>query len=145
VAFRGQFEHSLDAKDRLTIPAKFRAALADGVVLSKGIDSCVWIQTEASFDAMSDRYIAPHSPFGEGGRDMRRLINASAFDDGLDSAGRVKVPKLLKDHAGLDGNCIVIGAGDYLEIWNGDAWQKKSEELDREAATIAEGISRSSE
>ena len=105
----------------------------------------VWIQTEASFDAMSDRYIAPHSPFGEGGRDMRRLINASAFDDGLDSAGRVKVPKLLKDHAGLDGNCIVIGAGDYLEIWNGDAWEKKSEELDREAATIAEGISRSSE
>ena len=69
----------------------------------------------------------------------------SSKADGLDSAGRVKVPKLLKDHAGLDGNCIVIGAGDYLEIWNGDAWQKKSEELDREAATIAEGISRSSE
>ena len=64
MAFRGLYEHSLDSKDRLTVPSRFRAALSDGVVLSKGFDPCVWVHTTAEFEQLSDRFLSPHSPFG---------------------------------------------------------------------------------
>ena len=74
MAFRGLYEHSLDSKDRLTVPSRFRAALSDGVVLSKGFDPCVWVHTTAEFEQLSDRFLSPHSPFG---RDARRCAAAS--------------------------------------------------------------------
>jgi MraZ protein len=141
VAFRGIYEHSLDSKDRLTVPSRFRAALSDGVVLSKGFDPCVWVQTTAEFEQLSDRFLAPHSPFGRDARLLRRRFHGGSFDETLDSAGRIRLPKPLIEHAGLDGPCVVTGAGEYLEIWNADAWAKQEEELDAAAAEIAEGLS----
>lgn len=140
MAFRGIYEHSLDSKDRLTVPARFRAALADGVVLSKGFDPCVWLQTTAAFEQLSERFLTPHSPFGRDARRLRRRFHGTSFDEELDSAGRIRVPKLLIDHAGLTGACVVIGAGEYLEIWDARAWAEQEEELDREAPAIAEGL-----
>jgi MraZ protein len=141
VAFRGIYEHSLDSKDRLTVPSRFRAALSDGVVLSKGFDPCVWVQTTAEFEQLSDRFLAPHSPFGRDARLLRRRFHGGSFDETLDSAGRIRLPKSLIEHAGLDGPCVVTGAGEYLEIWNAEAWAKQEEELDAAAAEIAEGLS----
>lgn len=140
MAFRGLYEHSLDSKDRLTIPSRFRAALADGIVLSKGFDPCVWVHTTSEFEQLSDRFLSPHSPFGRDARQLRRRFHGGSFDEKLDSAGRIRVPKPLIEHAGLDGNCVVIGAGEYLEIWNADAWAKQEEELDAAAPEIAEGL-----
>ena len=88
MAFRGLYEHSLDSKDRLTVPSRFRAALSDGVVLSKGFDPCVWVHTTAEFEQLSDRFLAPHSPFGKDARSLRRRFHGGSFDDKLDSAGR---------------------------------------------------------
>ena len=140
VAFRGLYEHSLDTKDRLTVPSRFRSSLADGVVLSKGFDPCVWVHTTAEFEQLSDRFLSPHSPFGKDARALRRRFHGGSFDEKLDSAGRIRIPKPLIEHAGLDGNCVVIGAGEYLEIWNADAWAKQEEELDAAAPEIAEGL-----
>jgi len=140
VAFRGLYEHSLDSKDRLTVPSRFRASLADGIVLSKGFDPCVWVHTTGEFEQLSDRFLSPHSPFGRDARALRRRFHGGSFDEKLDSAGRIRVPKPLIEHAGLDGNCVVIGAGEYLEIWNADAWAKQEEELDAAAPEIAEGL-----
>ncbi len=140
VAFRGLYEHSLDSKDRLTVPSRFRASLSDGVVLSKGFDPCVWVHTTAEFEQLSDRFLSPHSPFGRDARQLRRRFHGGSFDEKLDSAGRIRVPKPLIEHAGLDGNCVVIGAGEYLEIWNADAWARQEEELDAAAPEIAEGL-----
>jgi MraZ protein len=145
LAFRGLYEHSLDAKDRLTVPARFRAALADGVVLSKGFDPCVWLHTTGEFEGLSERYLAPHSPFGRDARKLRRRFHGGSFDEKLDSAGRVRIPKPLLDHAGLTGACVVIGAGEYLEIWDAEAWAKQETELDAEAPEIAEGLSGAAE
>ena len=140
MAFRGVYEHSLDSKDRLTVPARFRAMLADGVVLSKSLDPCVWLYTPSEFESIAERYISPHSPFTPEARELRRRFHGGSFDETLDSAGRIRVPKPLIEHAGLDGNCVVIGAGEYLEIWNADAWAKQEEELDAAAPEIAEGL-----
>ena len=140
MAFRGHYEHSLDAKDRLTVPARFRSALADGVVLSKGFDPCVWLQTTAAFERLSDRFLSPHSPFGRDARRLRRRFHGGSFDEKLDSAGRVRIPKPLIEHAGLSGSCIVIGAGEYLEVWDAAAWARQEQELDDEAPEIAEGL-----
>lgn len=140
MAFRGIYEHSLDSKDRLTIPARFRAALADGVVLSKGFDPCIWVQTTEAFEKLSDRFLSPHSPFGSDARKLRRRFHGGSFDEDLDSAGRIRIPKPLIEHAGLSGRCVVIGAGEYLEIWDAEAWAKEEEALDEAAPEIAEGL-----
>jgi MraZ protein len=140
LAFRGLYEHSLDAKDRLTVPARFRSALADGVVLSKGFDTCVWLHTPGDFESLSDRFLAPLSPFGRDARRLRRRFHGGSFDERLDSAGRVRIPKPLIEHAELDGPCVVIGAGEYLEIWSASAWARQEAELDAEAPEIAEGL-----
>jgi MraZ protein len=141
VAFRGIYEHSLDSKDRLTIPSRFRAALSDGVVLSKGFDPCVWLHTTEEFEQLSDRFLAPHSPFGRDARRLRRRFHGGSFDETLDSAGRIRLPKPLIEHAALDGPCVVAGAGEYLEIWNAEDWAKQEAELDMEAPEIAESLS----
>jgi MraZ protein len=140
VAFRGLYEHSLDSKDRLTVPSRFRAALSDGVVLSKGFDPCVWVHTTEEFEQLSDRFLSPHSPFGRDARALRRRFHGGSFDEKLDSAGRIRVPKPLIEHAGLQGPCVVIGAGEYLEIWNAEAWARQEAELDSSAPEIAEGL-----
>jgi MraZ protein len=140
LAFRGLYEHSLDSKDRLTVPVRFRAALANGVVLSKGLDTCVDLYTPEAFERVSETYLAPHSPFSSDARMMRRRFHGGSFDEKLDSAGRVRIPRPLIEHAGLSGPCVVIGAGEYLEIWDAQAWAKQEQELDAEAPEIAEGL-----
>ena len=140
MAFRGIYEHSLDSKDRLTVPSRFRAALSDGVVLSKGFDPCVWLHTPTEFESLSDRFLSPHSPFGRDARRLRRRFHGGSFDEKLDSAGRIHIPKPLVEHAGLEGACVVVGTGEYLEIWSAEAWAKQEEELDAEAPEIAEGL-----
>jgi len=145
VAFRGLYEHSLDSKDRLTVPARFRSALADGVVLSKGLDPCVDVYTPEAFDRVSDTYLAPHSPFSADARKMRRRFHGGSFDEKLDSAGRVRLPKHLIEHAELEGPCVIVGAGDNLEIWDADSWSRAQKELDAAAVEIAESLADSGE
>lgn len=145
MAFRGQYEHSLDSKDRLTVPARFRKELSDRAVVVKGPDTCLWLMTEKAFNALSDQYIAPHSPFGNNARKMRRLFNSGAADGELDSAGRISIPKNLVEAAKLEGSCTVIGAGEYLEIWNTDEWDREEQKLLAEFSDIAEGMSGATE
>jgi MraZ protein len=140
MAFRGLYEHSLDSKDRLTVPSRFRAALSDGIVLSKSFDPCVWLHTTSEFEALSDRFLSPHSPFGGDARRLRRRFHGGSFDEKLDSAGRIHIPRPLIEHANLQGPCVVIGAGEYLEIWNAEAWAEQEAELDASAPEIAEGL-----
>jgi MraZ protein len=141
VAFRGQYEHSLDSKDRLTVPARFREDLTDRPVVVKGPDNCLWLMPEKSFDTLSDQYIESHSPFGRDARKLRRLFNSGASECEVDSAGRIRIPKHLLESAGLQASCTVIGAGTYVEIWETAAWQTENEKLQAEFGDIAEGMS----
>ena len=140
MAFRGQHEHNLDAKDRITVPAAHRAALADGVVVMEGVERCVEVWPSAAAEAMEASWINPLSPMGADGRRIRRRVFGTSEQTELDSAGRVRLPRHLIKHAGLDGPSLVVGVGDHLEIWSTEAWASESEEFEAQAADLTERL-----
>ena len=140
MAFRGQYEHSLDSKDRLTIPARFRAALSEGIVLVAGLDPCVELYTPQGYEEFSQRFLAELNPLSKRGRMMTRRFNASASDETLDSAGRVRIARHLIEHADLDGPCMVVGNADRLEIWNPAKWAEHYADVDAQAEQMAEEL-----
>jgi MraZ protein len=144
MAFRGQHEHSLDSKDRLTIPARWRAQLAEGVVLVAGLDPCVEIYSAQGYEAFSQRFLADLNRLGRKGRMMYRRFNASASDESVDAAGRIRVAKNLIDHAGLEGQCMVVGVADHLEVWQPQRWAEHYAELDEQAERMAEELAEGS-
>lgn len=132
MAFRGQYEHSLDAKDRITIPARFRAALAEGVVLAQGLEPCVEVYSESAYSDVEKRFLADLNPFDRRGRRTQRRFHARSEDETLDSAGRVRIPRRLIEHAGLEGGCVIAGVMNRLEIWNPERWAAENEAIDAE-------------
>jgi MraZ protein len=140
LAFRGQHEHSLDAKDRLTIPSKLRAQLAEGVVISASFDPCVEIHPASGFSAYAAKVESGLNPLGEKARLIRRRIHSGAQDEQLDSAGRVKIPKHLIKHGDLSGTCMIVGADTHLEVWSPDRWSEQASLMDAEAGAAAEEL-----
>ena len=122
--FRGTFEHSLDAKHRLTIPSKFRAELAGGVVLAASMETdtetprAIGIWTPGAYDAFTSAVLAPFNPASPQARELNRFFFANSHDTELDAANRVMIPPNLIDYAGLSKDATVIGAGPCLEVFD---------------------------
>jgi MraZ protein len=140
MAFRGTFDYTLDAKNRLTVPAKFRASLSDGVVLAKGVERCVQLWTPSGFDAYVDHALAGENPVSDRARKLNRFFSANSLDAELDAAGRVMVPGFLLEHAGLAKDVVVTGAGDCLELWDRAAWAEYNAALSAELPDITAAI-----
>lgn len=140
MAFRGQHEHNLDSKDRITVPAGYRSQLAGGVVLMEGVEHCVELWPPEAAAAMEAAWINPLSPMGADGRRIRRRIFGTSEQAELDSAGRVRLPRHLIDHGRLEGSCLVVGVGDHLEIWNTSEWEAESEQFEAQAAELTERL-----
>jgi MraZ protein len=136
MAFRGTFDYSLDAKNRLTIPAKFRASLSEGVVLAKGIERCVQVWTPNGFEAYTGAALEGVHRISDQARKLTRFFSANSFDTDLDAAGRVMVPGPLLDHAGLRKEVVVTGAGECLEVWDRAAWAQYNAALSDELPDI---------
>jgi MraZ protein len=124
LTFRGTFEHALDAKHRLTIPAKFRGALADGVVLAPspeietGAARTVAIWTPEGYDAFTSAVLAGLNPSEPRARELKRFYFNTSFDTELDAANRVMIPTNLIGYAGLSKEVVVTGSGECLEVWD---------------------------
>jgi MraZ protein len=140
LAYRGQHEHSLDAKDRLTIPARWRGPLSDGVVLFEELDPCVSLYSTGAFESLTTRFVASLNPLSADGRKMRRRFHAKAHDESLDSAGRVRIPKHMIEHAGLEGSCVVIGVDDHIEVWNPERWAEHDAEIEAQTERMSEEL-----
>jgi MraZ protein len=140
LAFRGQHEHSLDAKDRLTIPSRLRAQLDEGAVLVAGLDPCVEVWPRAGFNRFAEQILAGLNPLSRNARMLRRRFHANAQDETLDSAGRLRVANHLIAHAELSGQCVVVGADDHLEVWSPDRWAEHSAEMEAQASEVAEEL-----
>ena len=140
MAFRGQHEHSLDAKDRLTIPSRLRAQLDEGAVLVAGLDPCIEIWPKEGFDRFAKQIQAGLNPLSTKARMLRRRFHANAQDEQLDSAGRLRVAKHLIAHGDLAGQCVVVGADDHLEVWSPERWAEQSAEMDAQATAVAEEL-----
>jgi len=122
MVFRGTFDYSLDAKNRLTVPARFREALAEGIVLAKGLERCVALWTPTGYDTYTQSSLAGLHPLSKETQKLKRFFSANSLDTDLDAAGRVMLPAFLIEHASLGKEVVVTGAGDALEIWDRSTW-----------------------
>jgi MraZ protein len=124
--FRGTFDHTLDAKNRLTVPARYRAALADGVVLAMPVDlkPCVGVWRPEDYETYTARALAELPPLSSRLTELERFFYGSSHDAELDAAGRIMVPSFLGEHASLTKEVVVVGAGDRMELWDRSAWSE---------------------
>jgi MraZ protein len=146
IAFRGTFEHALDAKHRLTIPSKFRALLAGGVVLAASMETTetaprsMSIWTPEAYDAYTTAALAGLNPLSPKARDLKRFFFNYSHDTELDSAHRVMVPPMLMDYAGLDREVVVTGSGECLEVFDRTAYASYSDDVLTRVSDIAASL-----
>jgi MraZ protein len=140
LAFRGHFEHSLDAKNRLSIPARFRAAFASGTVLAKDPEPCVAVWTPETHEAIIERALGDLNPMGSEYRKLSRFYQGNSFEIELDASGRVTLPPPLLAHSGISKEVVVVGVGDHLEVWGRERWQQEQEALDAEIGEVTERL-----
>jgi MraZ protein len=140
MAFRGHFDYSLDAKNRLNIPAKFRATFSSGVVLAKALEPCVAVWTPETFDSWTQSFLSNLNPVSPERRKLTRYFAGSSFDVDLDSAGRVTLNGALLEHAGIQKEVVIVGNLDHLEIWDRDRWNDDQQALNAEVTGIAESL-----
>lgn len=138
MAFRGTFDYSLDQKNRLTVPVKFRAALSEGVVLAKGVDPCVELWPPKDFDSRMEAALTGLNPLGREARRLSAFFSANSHDAELDSAGRVGMPGFLSEHGALGKDVVVIGAGDHAQVWSRQSWKDFNATLAGEVEEITE-------
>ena len=133
--FRGTFEHALDVKHRLTVPAKFRAALAGGVVLaaspevSETSPRSVSIWTPEGYEEFTAQSLTGLNPSEPKARELKRFFFNSSFDAELDSANRLMIPPTLMRYAGLDKDVIVTGSGECIEVWDRSSYDAYREDV----------------
>ncbi|HEX6270522.1 MAG TPA: division/cell wall cluster transcriptional repressor MraZ [Anaerolineales bacterium] len=126
--FLGQFQHNLDEKGRLMIPARYRELLAAGAFITQGFDNCLMVMTEVYFKQVYDR-INSMNLTDPTTRLLRRLILSSAYPIEIDRVGRILVPQNLRQAIGLDSEAIVAGQGEYFEVWTPAAWNDQLAQL----------------
>jgi MraZ protein len=126
--FLGQYQHSLDDKGRLTIPAAFRASLAEGAFISQGYDRNLMVMTTAYFQQVYAGVNAM-SVTDATARLLRRMIFSTAYQVEVDKAGRVLVPQNLREFLGMDGEAMVVGQGEYFEVWTPGEWQRQTKSM----------------
>jgi len=128
--FMGQFYHNLDEKGRLTVPASFRDRLnSDGSILMQGFDNNLLLITSPLYDQLAQK-VNRMSLTDQNARLLRRVIFSRAQDVQLDRSGRILLPQFLRNHAGVDAEAVIVGAGHYVEIWSPDMWTAQSDKIE---------------
>jgi len=122
--FRGPYEHTLDERGRLALPARYRHEFTDGVVLTLGPEGCIEVYTPAGFHGMSDLVASEPATTLEGRR-ARRRFDAQSWDTELDRQGRILIPAKFRQWAALEGAVLIAGRRECLEIWNPQRWERE--------------------
>ncbi len=135
--FLGEFVHTIDEKGRLTIPAKFRAGLEDGLVITRGIDRCLVIYPMEEWERLAEK-VSALPMTDRSARAFRRLVFAGASDAIPDKNGRVLIPPSLREYAALDGEVIVTGLNTYVEVWGPAAWGEERKHVEGDSGNIEE-------
>jgi len=138
--FLGRFEHTLDDKGRLTIPAKYRNTLATGVVITRGLDGCLYVIPSSGWEEIAGK-IRSLSLLKKGARSFVRLFFAEATDCIPDKQGRVLIPGYLREYANLQDEVIVAGLYSRLELWNPEDYKQENARLQKDAEALAEQLS----
>jgi MraZ protein len=137
--FLGTFSPRLDDKGRLFLPAKFREELAGGVVVTKGQERCLRVFPAAEFTRITERQRdVPMT--AKGARDYQRMMFAGAHDEVPDRQGRISVPLKLREYAGLDRDCAVVGLNTHVEIWDATAWAEYEASQEENFSNLSEEV-----
>lgn len=139
--FIGEYLHSIDLKKRLAIPSKFRPELKHKVVVTRGLDKCLFVYPMKVWEELAKKL--GNLPMGESGtRSFIRLMLAGAVDVDLDSQGRVLIPDYLKEYAGLDKSVVIAGLFNRLEVWDEEKWIQYKQSAEKNTDEIAEQLGR---
>src|SRR3989344_605726 len=137
--FIGEYKHSVDAKKRLAIPAKFRKELGKEAILTRGLDNCLFVFTSGQWKQFAEKL--GNMPLGQqANRAFARLFLAGAIEVDFDSLGRILVPDNLKSYAGLKKEAIIAGVFNRLEIWDSEKWDKYKDNLEKDSDKLAEKL-----
>lgn len=137
--FIGEYNHTLDTKGRVSIPAKFRSALKQGAVITRGIDNCLFIYPSGEWKKLAKRL--SELPLSQKNtRAFSRLMLAGAMDDKLDSQGRLNIPEYLRTYAGASKNVVITGLYNRLEVWDEEKWKSYKNTTEKESENIAEQL-----
>jgi MraZ protein len=122
--FLGQYHHSFDDKNRLTVPSRFREPIAGGAFVVQGLDPNLMVLTPTAFETIYQRIMAMNltDPIA---RLLRRVVLGTASQLDVDNAGRILLPQSLREFAGLGAEAVLVGQGDYFEIWSPEKWQEQ--------------------
>ncbi|MEK7658594.1 MAG: division/cell wall cluster transcriptional repressor MraZ [Patescibacteria group bacterium] len=131
----GQYEHTIDNKKRLALPAKFRGELGDKVIITRGIDGCLFVYTQDAWKIESGKW-SSLTISEAGARSFARMMLAGAMEVALDKLGRILVPDYLKEYAGLKKNITICGLSNRLEIWDSAKWEIYKKKAEKEVDEI---------
>jgi MraZ protein len=137
--FLGDYQHTLDAKGRVSLPAKFRAELTGSLVVSKGLDDCLYVYSAEEYQRFV-KTLTEGNDFDPRTRRLRRFFVAGAQDVELDSAGRISLSPVLREYAGLKKEIAVTGNGTRIEIWDAEAWATYNGEGEGSIEDLAEEL-----
>ncbi len=141
----GEYEHTIDDKNRVTLPAKFRQAFSDGVFVARGIDPCLLVFPPDGWNRLVAEQMDGLNPFSREARQMSRFIFAGALEGELDRQGRIMLSPALIQHANLEREVIVAGVRDHLELWEPRAWREQLAEVEGSAELVAERLARTTD
>jgi len=133
--FLGGFEHAIDDKGRLTVPAKFREELLSGIVITRGLDGCLWAYTRSEWEVLVSK-IANLSAASRPTRNFSRFIFSDAFDSIPDRQGRVFIPQELRDYANIKNETVIIGVMNRIEIWDPAKWAEIVKEIESDPESM---------
>jgi MraZ protein len=135
----GEFRHTLDTKGRVAVPAKFRDKLAAGAIITRGIDNCLFMFTNAEWEQLAAKLMA--LPLAQANsRAFVRLMMAGATDVAIDAQGRILLPDYLRKYAGLKKDVVVAGLYNRVEIWDEATWAAYKTKTESSSETIAEQL-----
>jgi MraZ protein len=137
--FLGDYQHTLDAKGRVSLPAKFRAEMTGSLVVSKGLDDCLYVYSAEEYQRFV-KTLTEGNDFDPRTRRLRRFFVAGAQDVELDSAGRISLSPVLREYAGLKKEIAVTGNGTRIEIWDAEAWATYNGEGEGSIEDLAEEL-----
>ena len=135
----GDHEHTLDDKNRLTLPAKLREQLGGEVVITRGLDGCLAVYSRAAFEVLAAR-VGTLDPFSSEARTMQRYFFTGGADTELDKQGRMVIPARMLEEVGIGREVTVAGVFDHLEIWDRAAWREQRQAVEGSAQDVAERL-----
>ena len=138
--FLGEYTHNIDTKKRVAIPAKFRGEVGKKIIITRGLDNCLFVFTQKEWKKLAEKLGA--LPFGKkDARGFSRLMLAGAMEVNVDNLGRILIPDYLKTYASLKKQVVVTGVYNRLEIWDMKNWEIYKRKSERDADNMAERLS----